>query len=168
MRSFLNHLLWCLQLSGKDEQEAGQHSTMVSLHASISSCPEFDPQCSCNFSKEKIADVAEVNQWRCLEESGQWLENVDGTLLVLASGKLSTQHHQPSLSTNSLHTETSRPALLDWIWLMLILLLKVFQTCKKESAYWNLSAQEATEGHNQHHKHDCQITDSLNFSLGNN
>ena len=31
-----------------------------------------------------IIDVAEVNQQRWLEESGQWLENVD---LVLASGK---------------------------------------------------------------------------------
>ena len=25
----------------------------------------------------KIVDVAEVNQQRCLEESGLWLENVD-------------------------------------------------------------------------------------------
>ena len=29
-----------------------------------------------------------MNQQRCFEESGQWLENVDGTHLVLASGKL--------------------------------------------------------------------------------
>ena len=36
----------------------------------------------------KIVDVAEVNQWCCLEESGQWLENVDQTHLVVASGKL--------------------------------------------------------------------------------
>ena len=35
-----------------------------------------------------IIDVAEVNQRRWLEESGQWLENVDRTHLVLASGKL--------------------------------------------------------------------------------
>ena len=27
----------------------------------------------------------------CLEESGQWLENVDRTQLVLASGKLAQQ-----------------------------------------------------------------------------
>ena len=33
-------------------------------------------------------NVAEVNQQCCLEESGQWLENVDQTYLVLASGKL--------------------------------------------------------------------------------
>ena len=35
----------------------------------------------------KIVNVAEVNQWRCLEESGQWPENVDRTHLLLASGK---------------------------------------------------------------------------------
>ena len=39
-------------------------------------------------SEEKIVDIAEVNQWPCLEESGQWLENVDQTHLVVASGKL--------------------------------------------------------------------------------
>ena len=36
-------------------------------------------------------DVAEVNPWRCLEESGQWLGNFDPTHLVLASGKLLLQ-----------------------------------------------------------------------------
>ena len=36
---------------------------------------------------EKVIDVAEVNQWRWLEESGQWLENVDRTHLILASGQ---------------------------------------------------------------------------------
>ena len=35
----------------------------------------------------KIIDVAEVNQRSWLDESGQRLENVDQTLLVLASGK---------------------------------------------------------------------------------
>ena len=39
-----------------------------------------------NFRGKFIA-VAEVNQRRWLEESGQWLENVDRTHLVLASGK---------------------------------------------------------------------------------
>ena len=39
-------------------------------------------------SEGKIVDVAEVNQQHCLEESGQWLENVDRTHQVLASGKL--------------------------------------------------------------------------------
>ena len=45
------------------------------------------------FSEEKIVGVAEVNQQRCLEESGQRLENVDWTYLVLASGKLGLQKH---------------------------------------------------------------------------
>ena len=35
----------------------------------------------------KIINVAKVNQWRYLEESGQWLEHVDQTHLVLDSGK---------------------------------------------------------------------------------
>ena len=34
-----------------------------------------------------IVDVAEVNQQRWLEKSGQWLENADQTFLVLASDK---------------------------------------------------------------------------------
>ena len=42
-------------------------------------------------SEEKIVHVAEVNQQRCSEESRQWLENVDQTHLVLASGKLVLQ-----------------------------------------------------------------------------
>ena len=42
-------------------------------------------------SEEKFVDVAEVNQLRCLEESGQWLDNVDQIHLVLASGKLVLQ-----------------------------------------------------------------------------
>ena len=37
--------------------------------------------------REKIIGVAEVNQWCWLEESGQWLQNVDRTHLLLASGK---------------------------------------------------------------------------------
>ena len=45
------------------------------------------------FSLEKIANVAEVNHQHCLEESGQWLENVDQTHLVMASGKLVLQNN---------------------------------------------------------------------------
>ena len=37
--------------------------------------------------RAKIIDVAEVNQWRWLVESGKWLENADRTHLGLASGK---------------------------------------------------------------------------------
>ena len=32
-------------------------------------------------------NVVKVSQWRWIEESGQWLENIDQTHLVLASGK---------------------------------------------------------------------------------
>ena len=39
------------------------------------------------FFREKIKDVAEVNKRCWLEESGQRLENVDLTHLVLASDK---------------------------------------------------------------------------------
>ena len=42
-------------------------------------------------SEEESVDVAEVNQRHCLEESGQSLENVDGTHLVHTSGKLVLQ-----------------------------------------------------------------------------
>ena len=41
-----------------------------------------------HFFEEKIINVAEVNSQHWLEESGQWLDNVDQTHLVLASGKL--------------------------------------------------------------------------------
>ena len=51
------------------------------------SSPGFDSQHSKNISEEKIIDVAEVNQLHWLEESGQWLENVGQTHLVLASSK---------------------------------------------------------------------------------
>ena len=40
---------------------------------------------------ENIADVSVVTRGRCLEESGQWLENADKIHLVLASGKLVLQ-----------------------------------------------------------------------------
>ena len=43
------------------------------------------------FSEEKIVDVAEANQLRCLQEIGQWLGNVDRIHLVQASCKLVQQ-----------------------------------------------------------------------------
>ena len=43
-------------------------------------------------SEEKIIDVAEVDQQRCLEESGQRLENVDQSHLALARVKLVIQN----------------------------------------------------------------------------
>ena len=51
---------------------------------SITSTPEKLPE-------EKIIHVAEVNLRRCLEKSGQWLENVYQTHLLLASGKMVQQ-----------------------------------------------------------------------------
>ena len=41
--------------------------------------------------RKNYFNFALVNQWRWIEESGQWLENVDQTHLVLASGKLVLQ-----------------------------------------------------------------------------
>ena len=40
-----------------------------------------------HFFEEKIINVAEVNSQHWLEESGQWLDFVDRTHLVLASGR---------------------------------------------------------------------------------
>ena len=39
-------------------------------------------------SEDKIVDVTKVNQWRCLEESEQWLESI----LVLTNNKLVLQN----------------------------------------------------------------------------
>ena len=65
---------------------------MVRILASGPSCPGFDSQHSAKIlSEEKIIDIAEVYQWRWLEERGQWFESVDRTHLVLASGKPSLQ-----------------------------------------------------------------------------
>ena len=52
------------------------YSTMVSTLASRPRVriPAFPFQ-------RKSVGVAEFNEWRCLEESGQWLENVDRTYL---------------------------------------------------------------------------------------
>ena len=66
--------------------KGGQHSTMVCLLASGSSCHRLDSQGSPkNFRGKKLSCVAEVNRRCCLEESGQWLENVD--LNPSSSGK---------------------------------------------------------------------------------
>ena len=59
------------------------------LHLDIAA-PGLIPSIPKMFS-EKIVDAADVNQWRCLELSGQWLENVDRSHLVLASGKVALQ-----------------------------------------------------------------------------
>ena len=54
--------------------------------------PGSMPSIPNKISEIKIFNVAEVNQQCCLEESGQWLENVNQTHLVLASGKLVLQN----------------------------------------------------------------------------
>ena len=64
---------------------------MVRLLASRPSCPRVDFGVPQNFTEENIVNVAEVNQQRCIEESGQRLENVGQTHLVLASGMLVQQ-----------------------------------------------------------------------------
>ena len=61
---------------------------MVRIIASRPNCPLFDSERSRNFQRKNIADVTEVYQRHCLEERRQWLENVDQTRLVLASGLL--------------------------------------------------------------------------------
>ena len=61
---------------------------MVTMAASGPNSPGFNHQ---HFLEEKNVNVAEVNQWCWFEESGQQLENVDRTQLVLASGKLVLQ-----------------------------------------------------------------------------
>ena len=42
-----------------------------------SAAPGLNPSVPEFFSEEKMVDVADINQRHCLEESGQWLENVD-------------------------------------------------------------------------------------------
>ena len=69
---------------------------MLPVPAALSSIP--------NIPKKfigKYVDVAEVNQRGCLEESGQWLENVDGTHLALACGKLVLQKYLSWHSTEA-------------------------------------------------------------------
>ena len=50
-----------------------------------------------------------VNQWRWLEESGHWLENVDRTHLVLASGNQVLQKHLFSRVFVSIHLGDRHP-----------------------------------------------------------
>ena len=47
--------------------------------------PHLIPSVPKNFSEEKIVDGADVDKRHCLKESGQWLENVDQTHVILAS-----------------------------------------------------------------------------------
>ena len=60
---------------------------MFSTLASVPNCPGLDFHHSRIFFGGTIIDVAEVNKWSWLEESGQWFENEYRTHLILASGK---------------------------------------------------------------------------------
>ena len=71
------------------EMEGGKHSTKVL--ASHPTAPGLIPSVPTKKFRGKIINVAEVNQRRWLEESGQWQENVDQTHLVLVSGKPAQQ-----------------------------------------------------------------------------
>ena len=74
MMGVTGNLKFCQQ-SFPYRGDGGQHCTVVIV---LASGPGFDSQCSQIFFKCQIVDVAvEVNQRRCLEESGQWLENVN-------------------------------------------------------------------------------------------
>ena len=59
--------------------------------------PDSIPNIPKIYSAEKIADVDEMNQRRCLEESEQWFENVEQTHLVLDSGKLVLQKERQAI-----------------------------------------------------------------------
>ena len=63
--------------------------------------PRFDSQLSPKHFSGKIINVAEVNQQYLLEESGQWLENVDRAHLVLVSGQPVLQKVLPPKSCHS-------------------------------------------------------------------
>ena len=65
--------------------------------------PGSIPSVPQKISDERIVDVAEVNQQCSLEKSGQWLENVDQTHLVLARGNLVLQKslNKTQLTTSS-------------------------------------------------------------------
>ena len=60
---------------------------MVSILSYGHSYPWFDSQHSQKNFKVKMINVSQSHQWRWLEENGKWLENVDRTHLVLATGK---------------------------------------------------------------------------------
>ena len=62
---------------------------MFSILASGPSCPELIPRVPKMFAEEKIVDVAEVDQQRFIEESGEWVKML--IHLDLDSGKLVLQ-----------------------------------------------------------------------------
>ena len=77
--------LWRKQVIG------GQYGPMVSIEPAA---PGSVPSTAKKIHRKKIVDAAEVNQRCCVQESGKWLEDVDWTHLVLASGKLVLQNRK--------------------------------------------------------------------------
>ena len=69
------------------------HSTEVA-YLLLTQQPQFRLPVFPKIFRGKIIDVAEVKQWHWLGESGQWFENVDQSLLVLASGKPTTKREE--------------------------------------------------------------------------
>ena len=69
----------------------GQHSTIVSYLLRDPAAPALIPSIPPKKFRGEIIDVTKVYRWRCLEESDQWLENVDQDHQVLASDKLALQ-----------------------------------------------------------------------------
>ena len=50
---------------------------MVGIIASDPAAEGLIPSIPKKYSEKKFVDVVDFYQWRCLEESRQWLENVD-------------------------------------------------------------------------------------------
>ena len=88
------------------------------------------------FIWKKIVDVAEINQRHCLEESGQWLENVDQTRLVLASGKLVLQKVESKTSSAFVNCRALRSLVRILLWLFFFLSLGCFHLWSGKTTYF--------------------------------
>ena len=75
---------------------------MVSILTYGHSCPRFDPRHSQKLFEGKMINVSQSHQWRWLEASGQWLENVDRTHLVLDCRKPILQKRLGQILSNKL------------------------------------------------------------------
>ena len=73
-------------------REGGSIAQLLAYLLPDLAAPGSMPSITQKISEEKIVDVAEVNQWRSSEESGQWLENVDPTYQSSTSKKLIIEH----------------------------------------------------------------------------
>ena len=73
---YIDHAPHDVETSNCSDWGRGLHGKEVA-YLLLTQQPGFNYQHSRNLSRGKIIDVAEVDYWRWLEESGQWLENVD-------------------------------------------------------------------------------------------